>query len=263
MAAIDGEKELRYCHFSVWLSKQRCYPACVAWNIDGSNYKKVKRASFRVDRRGDLESYQFDNDIYYDNDIDKGHVARRADLCWGSLDEAKQGNYDSSYYTNIAPQHEAFNQSDDRSADPEGGIWGRLENTVFDSENPHQLRVSVMGGPVISKEDRRFVQGDEEIYLPREYWKVVAYVDDEDNKEKVYAFLLTQAKLVEGLVVPEGLDFDSWLWARITLRGLEHKTGVIFSSELRAREVAFVAPQSMEGRAFPLKPLFSSEEYFA
>jgi endonuclease G len=174
LAELDGATEIKYCHFSVWLSKKRRYPTCVAWNIDGSQFKRLKRVNFRTDRRGDLEEYQLTNDIYVDNALDKGHIARRADLCWGTPTVAKQGNYDSFFYTNIAPQHAAFNQSDDTSSDPEGGVWGRLENTIFDSEDPHDLRVSLMGGPVFSRRDRKFIQNDEEGYLPREYWKVAA-----------------------------------------------------------------------------------------
>jgi endonuclease G, mitochondrial len=263
LARLEDDEEIRYCHFSVWLSKERHYPTCVAWNIDGGQFKRVKRVGFRVDRRGDLEDYQLTNEVYRDNVLDRGHIARRADLCWGSPEEAKQGNYDSCYYSNIAPQHKAFNQSDDTSGDPDGGLWGRLENTIFDSEDPHDFRVSVMAGPVIGSGDRRFSQGNSVCFLPKEYWKVVAYVDDEDNKEKVFGFLLTQASLIDGLARPEGLDFDAWLWARITLRDLQDKTGVIFPQELLQREVGFVAPQALDGRALSLKPLYTREEYFA
>ena len=66
------------------------------------------------------------------------------------------------------------------------------------------------------------------INAPREYWKVVAYVDDRDNKERVFGFLITQASLIGGLVVPEGIDFDAWLWARITLQDLREKTASPF-----------------------------------
>jgi endonuclease G, mitochondrial len=262
LAELDGDREIRYCHFSVWLSKKRRYPACVAWNIDGNAFKRLNRVSFRTDRRGDLEEYQLTNDIYAQNVLDKGHIARRADLSWGTLEEAKQGNYDSFFYTNIAPQHQAFNQSKDRTADPEGGIWGRLENTIFDSENPHELKVSLLAGPVISAKDRKFIQNDEECFLPREYWKVVAYVDDRDNKEKVFGFLLTQASLIEGLVVPEGIDFDAWLWARITLQDLREKTGITFPKAVRDREVPFVAPQAL-GATLSVRPIFLAQDYFA
>jgi len=262
LAALEGDKEIRYCHFSVWLSKSRRYPTCVAWNVDGARFKRLNRVGFRTDRRGTLENHQLSNDIYVANDLDRGHIARRADLCWGTMAEARQGNYDSFFYTNIAPQHAAFNQSDDRSADPEGGIWGRLENTVFDAEQPHDLRVSLLGGPVISSEDRKFVQNGEETHLPREYWKVVAYVDDEDGREKVFAFLLTQASLIEGFVAPQGLNFDDWLWARITLDDLEQKTGVKFPKALHDREVPFVAPQGV-GVQIGVLPLLSAADYFA
>lgn len=261
LAALDGENEIRYCHFSVWLSRKRRYPLCVAWNIDGSKFKRLKRVSFRVDRRGDLEDYQLTNDIYKDNDLDRGHIARRADLCWGPPAEAKLGNYDSFYYTNIAPQHAAFNQSEDTSDDPDGGLWGRLENAILDAEAPHNLQISLMAGPVFSRQDRKFVQNDEECFLPREYWKVVAFRDDEDKKEKAFAFLLTQAHLVEGLAVPQGLDLDAWVWARITLQDLQQKTGVLFPKSLKDREVSFVKPQSIGGPA--VKAIFDPAKYFA
>ena len=125
LARLSNDVAIPYCHFTVWLSKKRKYPLCVAWNIDGSRYVKLNRKSFRVDRRGDLEDFQLTNDVYVNNPFDKGHVARRADLCWGSKAEAELGNYDSFYFSNIAPQHESFNQSDNTDFDDEGGVWGK------------------------------------------------------------------------------------------------------------------------------------------
>lgn len=261
LAELDDSREIKYCHFSVWLSKKRRYPLCVAWNIDGDRFKRLNRTSFRTDRRGDLEEFQFTDDLYVHNPFDKGHIARRADLCWGTLDEARQGNYDSFYFTNIVPQHEAFNQSGNTDDDPEGGIWGRLENTVFDSEAPHRLRVSVMGGPVFGPKDRKFVQNEQECLVPDEFWKLVAYRDEVDNKEKVFAFLLTQKHLVAPLTVPEGLEFEPWIWARITLQDLAARTGIRFSATLRDHEVPFVAPQMVGAPA--LKLLASPGEYFS
>jgi len=262
LAKLDGDTEVKYCHFSVWLSRARKYPLCVAWNIDGDRFKHLKRTSFRTDRRGDLEDFQFTDDLYKFNPLDKGHIARRADLCWGAQDEARQGNYDSFYYTNIVPQHEAFNQSGDRSDDPEGGVWGRLENTIFDSEAPHKLRISLFGGPVFGSKDRKFVQNGEECLVPDEFWKVIAFTDDDDGQEKAYGFLLTQRHLVGPLTVPQGLDLEPWLWARITLQDLQTKTGVRLPKALHDRESSFVAPQAV-GDGPALKLLASPEEYFA
>lgn len=262
LARLENESEIRYCHFSVWLSKKRKYPLCVAWNIDGNNFKRLNRVSFRTDRRGDLESFQLTNDIYKNNPFDKGHIARRADLCWGeNRDEARQGNYDSFYYTNIVPQHEAFNQSDNTEADPEGGTWGRLENTILDTKNPHRLRVSLMAGPVFGTNDRVFKQDGQQCLIPDQFWKLVAYTDDSDSKEKCYGFLLTQPNLIRGLTSPQGLDLEPWLWARITLHDLEQLTGVKIPQELHSREAGFVAPQFLDSGP-NIKVLNSPEEYF-
>lgn len=262
LAPLDGDIELRYCHFSVWLSRTRKYPLCVAWNIDGNQFKRLARTNFRTERRGELESFQFDDKLYRNNPLDKGHIARRADLCWGSIDEARQGNYDSFYYTNIVPQHEAFNQSGNTDDDAQGGVWGRLENTVFDAEAPHQLRISVIAGPVFGARDRSFEQNGVACRVPDEFWKVIAFRDDGDGREKVFGFLLTQRHLVEPLTVPEGLQLEPWLWARITLRDLQSRTGVRFDAALRRREMPFVLPEAL-GDAPPIKLLAAAADYFA
>ena len=105
LAVLEGEIELRYCHFSVWLSRDRRLPRLVAWNIDGKSIKYLGRKNmrFRKDERGDLEEYQIGNELYADNPFDRGHIARRADLCWGDEDEADRANNDSFYFTNMSP----------------------------------------------------------------------------------------------------------------------------------------------------------------
>jgi len=260
LVLLDGKKEIPYCHFSVWLSKKRKYPLVVAWNIDGSRFRSLPRKSFRTDRRGQLETYQLTDAIYKSNPIDKGHIARRADLCWGSREEAELGNYDSFYFSNIAPQHQSFNQSDDREYDKKGGKWGRLENAVFDSEHPHELRVSLLGGPVFGENDPTFQQNKERCRIPKQFWKVVAYVDDEDGKQKVFGFILSQAEMIKD-ILPQGLDFSDWVWARIGLADLEQKTGVLFNTELHSREAPIVGAQSISDGVL-IKPIFAADLYF-
>lgn len=260
LASLDGDTQLRYCHFSVWLSEARKYALCVAWNIDGNTFKHFTRGSFRLDQRGDLAKYQLGSDLYANNPFDKGHIARRTDLCWGAPEEARQAHFDSFYFTNITPQHKAFNESTDREADPQGGLWGRLENSIFDGEKPADLKVSVLAGPVFGADDGKFVQGKIECLVPNEFWKVVAYHDESDSKDKVYAFLLTQKNLVENLTVAQNLDLEPWLWARIGLRDLENKTGVIFATELHAREIDFSVPQEVSDG--PALRLITGDDYF-
>ncbi|MES2697920.1 MAG: DNA/RNA non-specific endonuclease [Verrucomicrobiota bacterium] len=260
LADLDGKKEIPYCHFSVWLSKKRKYPLAVAWNIDGSRFSSLPRKGFRPDRRGNLEAYQLTDAIYKNNPVDRGHVARRADLCWGGKDEAELANADSFYFSNITPQHEAFNQSGNRDYDKRGGKWGRLENAIFDSEHPHKLRVSLIGGPVFGEKDPTFEQDGEKCRLPKQFWKVVAYVDEQDGKEKVFGFVLSQADAIKDML-PQGIDLSDWIWARTRLSDLQQKTGVFFTDDTLAREVPIISEQGvLDG--VKLKPLLSEELYF-
>ncbi|MFN6994137.1 MAG: DNA/RNA non-specific endonuclease [Aquincola tertiaricarbonis] len=260
LAVLEGDAELRYCHFSVWLSRQRKYALCVAWNIDGASFKRLKRTGFQVDRRGDLPAHQLTDAIYRMNPLDRGHIARRADLCWGPMEEARQANRDSFFYTNIVPQHEAFNQSGNTADDPEGGLWGRLENTLFDSENPRALKLTLMAGPVFGAQDRRFEQNGEQCLLPDEFWKVVAYVDEASGALRAYAFLLTQKHLLGPLA--EGLDLAPWVWARIGLADLGERTGLRFPKVLLEHEQPFAAVESvLDGPR--LRLIHSDDQFFS
>lgn len=57
-------------------------------------------------------------------------------MLWGPLAEAKKANRDSFFYTNITPQMDDFNQSS------KGGIWGRLEDAVFEDTEVEELKIS-------------------------------------------------------------------------------------------------------------------------
>jgi DNA/RNA endonuclease G (NUC1) len=100
--------------------------------------------------------------------------------------------------------------------------------------------------------------------VPDEFWKVVAFIDEEDGKEKVYGFLLTQKHLVAPLTTPESLalDLEDWVWARITLRDLEARTGVRFAKTLHTRESPFSVVQQLDD-APALKLLDGPADYFA
>lgn len=121
-----------------------------------------------------------------------------------------------------------------------------------------------MAGPVFSSKDRTFTQDGESCRVPDEFWKVVAFIDEEDGKEKVYGFLLTQKHLVAPLTTPESLalDLEDWVWARITLRDLEARTGVRFAKTLHTRESPFSVVQQLDD-APALKLLDGPADYFA
>ncbi|WP_420155630.1 DNA/RNA non-specific endonuclease [Siphonobacter sp.] len=217
-AVLLGDSEIiPYTHFSLALSKARRFAYWVAWNIDGGNLKKItrKNLSFALDPRLPAE-YQVGDSLYANNRLDRGHIARRADLIWGTMAEAQQANRDSFFFTNITPQMDNFNQSS------QGGIWGQLEDAVFEQTEVDHLKVSVIGGPIFRTDDQVF-RG---VAIPREFYKILAYV--EASTLKVRAFLLTQ-----NLNDLSFLNLDAFKVYQVSLTELEQRAGFTLSDLLK------------------------------
>lgn len=233
---LDNDHIIPYTHFSLALHKERRFAMWVAWNIDGARIRRVSRRgiSFVTDPRIPKE-FQVDNSLYTSNPLDRGHLARRADLCWGAEEEAIQANRDSFFYTNIAPQMDDFNRSS------ESGIWGQLENAVFSDVRVEDLKVSVFGGPVFRDDDRVY----RDVKIPREYFKVIAF--KEDGKVKVRAFLLTQ-----NLTDLEALDLDEFKVFQVTLNEIESRCDFRFPSIMHNADdfAEFIKnqPETIDGR---------------
>ncbi|HEU4444593.1 MAG TPA: DNA/RNA non-specific endonuclease [Nitrososphaeraceae archaeon] len=217
---MNGSEVIKYTHFSLALNKVRRFAFWVGWNIDGGNIKKAKRKGipFVFDPNIPKE-FQVGDEVYGGNRLDRGHIARRADLVWGGLPEAKRANKDSFFFTNIAPQMETFNQS------KLGGLWGLLEDAVFENTDVENLKVSIFGGPVFRENDPEF-RGAK---LPREFWKVIAFV--EDQKLKAKAFLLTQ-----NLDELEAFDLDQFKVFQVALTEIEGRCGLKFAAVLKAAD---------------------------
>jgi endonuclease G len=217
---LDASTTIDYTHFSLALSKSRGFAFWVAWNIDGRRMVKLSRASipFVKDKRIPAE-FQVGNELYQDNRLDRGHLARRADLVWGGPAEANQANRDSFFYTNITPQMDDFNQS------ARAGLWGRLEDALFADVDVDDLKVSLFGGPVFTDSDRVF-RG---VRLPREYWKILVFAVGKTLRAK--AFLLTQ-----NLEQLESLELDEFRVFQISLPEIELRTHVVFSQALHGAD---------------------------
>ncbi len=217
---LDGSDVIHYTHFSLALSCTRRLAFWVAWNIDGSSLRKLSRKGlkFVFDPRIPA-ALQVGDTVYADNRLDRGHIARRADLLWGSEAAARQANKDSFFFTNITPQMDNFNQSS------LGGLWGRLEDAVFAEVDVEDVRVSVIGGPVFHDDDREF-RG---VKIPREFYKLLAYV--ENGQLQARAFLLTQS-----LDQLELLDLKEFKVYQVTLAELEQRSGLIFPEALKTAD---------------------------
>lgn len=228
-----------YTHFSVCLSARRRLARFVAWNIDGTRQVRLGRHGFRLDPRIDA-NLQWDGALYRDNKLDMGHIARRADLAWGPVPEARQANRDSFCFTNIAPQHARFNQSS------RGGLWGRLENLVLEEAASRDIRVSVIAGPVFGADDPEY-RGAR---IPRDFWKMIAYRGANDRLTAA-CFLLSQNDLLSDI---EAFDFDPFRLFQISVTELSERTTLDFGAygdadiTLRAEGLSPMSAEHLPGR---------------
>lgn len=248
---LNGSSLIPYTHFSLCLSRSRRMCHFVAWNIDGGDIKRLSRRGirFRTDPRID-KAFQTDNQAYVDNKLDRGHVARRADLVWGALANAKRANRDSFYFTNITPQHESFNQSSRH------GLWGLLENAIFEDVDIQDLKVTVFAGPIFKDNDLEY-RG---ILVPRDYWKLITFVDGADGKLKAMAYVLTQDDLLDDI---EGLDLDPFRLWQVAIVDLEERAQVRFAGleeadDLTPERVVEAMPRTRGGS--PVREVLGRED---
>ncbi|WP_342671811.1 DNA/RNA non-specific endonuclease [Paenibacillus sp. O199] len=111
-------------------------------NIDGNELRDHERVSWRFDPRID-QRYQCGNELYKDNNIDRGHLVRRRDPIWGN--DSHQANEDTFHFTNCSPQHKNFNQGKD--------LWLGLEDYLLNHVRNNKREASVFTGPVFREND--------------------------------------------------------------------------------------------------------------
>lgn len=172
--AGNTDARLDYEHFSIVMSKSRRLALFTGVNIDGS-------ASVSVSRGGDPwafdgrvpEAAQAGDELYANNDFDRGHLVRREEPNWGPT--AGTANRDTFHFTNCSPQLSAFNQR----------TWLSLEDYILSNTRRVGERASVFTGPVFRQNDPVY-RG---VAIPLAYWKVVAFIHD-DGRPSASAYLI-------------------------------------------------------------------------
>lgn len=197
---------LPYTHFSVVMSRSRRLSMFTAVNIAGRTLQSLDRGGdvWQLDSRIPDEA-QFDNDLYVNNDLDRGHMVRRLDPVWG--DEAEAANMDTFHYTNSCPQHKDLNQK----------IWNDLEEYILQNTGKEELKVNVFTGPVFSDDDPPY-RGAK---IPLQFWKVVTMIRPDDGHLSATAYILSQADMVEGLEFVFG-EFRTYQLPIVKLEALTH-----------------------------------------
>jgi endonuclease G len=216
-----GDPELRYHHFSVVMSRSRGFAFVTAVNIDGRKNLSVLRTADRwiFDPRIPKE-LQVGDDLYLNNQLDRGHLVRRQDPCWGdAMDQAVAANNDTFHFTNCSPQHAGFNQS------PE--TWHGLEDYILHNAASQEMKVTVFTGPVLADDDPVY-RG---VQLPQQFWKVVSTTKD-DGSLSTTAYLLSQSQLL-GDLAAEAFTFGAYKTFQVRVDVVEQLTDLDFGQKLR------------------------------
>ncbi len=209
----DGNNVLDYVHYSVVMCQPRGLAYFTAVNIDGGKaYKEIipRNDKWFFDNR--IESiHQYGNEVYVNNDLDRGHLVRRLDPVWGEKEVALQANDDTFYFTNCAPQHKNLNQK----------TWLKLEDYVLGNAQTHNLQISVFTGPVFNVKDKIY---REKYQIPDEFWKVIVMVK-KDGGLSATAYIQSQQDYTKAL---EEFVYGPYETYQVPIVSIEEKTGLDF-----------------------------------
>ena len=221
---VEGGKIFHYPNYSVihngHIDKRS--PAIVMLNIDQSKYYKVGGGKWRIDPRMS-EKHQLNNDYYYKNPWDRGHMARRATAAWGDTkSEALIRSKETYYYTNAALQHENLNQDE----------WlDVLEEWVKNLQIAKDNKISSMSGPIYGDYDRTIrPSGRAMALVPAGFFKVVCFINKSTNQLDVRAFVMYQDE--EALKDKDGAKKYNNQHYQVTISEIEALTGLIFDSAI-------------------------------
>ncbi|MEP0191923.1 MAG: DNA/RNA non-specific endonuclease [Erythrobacter sp.] len=218
----DGSgTQLRYSNFSVVMNGPRKLAFYSIGNFDPQAPHQVTRGKdpWALDPRLGRE-HQATNFYYRSNDLDRGHLFRRLDGAWGETRAvALKADHDTYHWTNIAPQHEVFNQS---KLKPTLDLWGQLENEVTRVAKQRNTRATIINGPIFDDDNDPMYRG---LQVPLNYWKIIAHNDDDGIK--VYAFVLEQSEFVADIRA-ESRAFEDFEVNQLSVRALGEQTGIDF-----------------------------------
>ncbi|MGZ4852781.1 MAG: DNA/RNA non-specific endonuclease, partial [Halobacteriota archaeon] len=136
---------------------------------------------------------QAGSDLYYENDLDRGHLVRRRDPGWGAT--AAAADKDTFHYTNCSPQDRIFNEAD----------WLEVEDYVLNTAENAEVRISVFTGPVFRVDDMLY---RDEYLLPADFWKIVAFVN-KDDQLRATAYTRTQKNYLENVKFFDN-EYKTW-----------------------------------------------------
>ena len=208
---------ISFPHFSIAIDERRGMALYSAVNVDRDQLVDIprrERGPWTLDPRvpRDLQRGQ---DLYVGNDYDRGHLVRSAEAAWGPSEEALAAAQATQSYVNTVPQHSEFNR----------GAWLGLELHTFSELEPEARRLTVFSGPIYRNDDYEYRASR----IPRSFWKVVAYLDPQDDRNlKVHGFIADQYRLVDGQSIPTNTSRSSPEAHSASIRDIEKLTTLRF-----------------------------------
>lgn len=237
--ASPGKYELDYHNLTIVMHEKRRLALYSAASVRGDQRYALERKNYanesdwRRDPRIPAKA-QLENFFYKGNRFDRGHLSRNEDLEHGpSPKEAMQSALDTFHYTNIAPQHDAFNRNNVRGGDDARGLeislWGDLEKHILEkSIFTNKFAAQIISGPILDEGDP-INPAFPEIPYPVRFWKVVAALDS-DEKLFATAFLLDQSAVIDQLGLDEAAPIGAFKTYQVKISEIERLTGLTFTS---------------------------------
>lgn len=198
---------LPFQHFTTVMHAQRRLPIFAALNIDGARINKSakpSRPTWSYDPR--IDETQQPDDSIFSTMVQRGHMAAREFMWWGTDEQARLADIHSFTLTNVCPQIGSFN----------GRLeWFKLERILFKTARDKKQKVNCFMGPIFSKSDQLYddLRGDGSgaewetgIRVPRKFWYLLVWRDGERLKHR--GFVLDQSDDIED-AGPLEFDFEA------------------------------------------------------
>jgi len=231
--ALNGGEAFPFMHFSLVMNQSRKFLLYGANNVDGNRFRDIKRSNsdWHFDARIGVEN-QVGNEFYHQNSWDRGHMVRRRDVCWGSLEQAEKGNYDSFCWANIVLQDKKLNQ----------GVWNEIEDWMTEIKENESKKLSIFTGPIFTTTDQEYCGTGREltcgIQIPAGFWKVVFFVNSSKELHSA-AFIVKQD---ERWSDPIGGRLKALENYQVPLRTISNLTDILFEEELYQTNPLFQEP---------------------
>lgn len=232
---------IRYHHYTLVMNKDRRLLMWSASNVDFNPDKRSDKPreefggeDWRFDPRIPTKFQIGDEEFYKPaTKVDRGHLVRRADNCWGnSEEEIEYANADTYHWTNCTPQHEEFN----RDKFGKNGLWGRLENHIEQELNIVGNKAIIFAGPVLNPDDPSIDFGYGQIRYPLKFWKIIT-VEDEGAGLITFGFILDQEDVINNFGLEAELNFNSFKAQQSSIKKISELAGVTFDQQLYTSDV--------------------------